>query len=58
MYPELARLFEDTKRAIAEERTRLFEKKRGAFKSKAARKRYYDNQLKQIHVIKLEGNQT
>lgn len=55
MTPELMKLFEETRRAVAEERTRLFEQRRGKFKSNASRKRYYDNQLKQITVIEIGG---
>jgi hypothetical protein len=50
---KLSKLFEKTKHCVAEERTRLFEERRGTFKSKASRKKYYDNQLKQIKIMKL-----
>jgi len=55
MKPEVARFIEETKRAVAEERTRLFEERRGKFKSKTSRKKFYDNQYKQIKVFEMGG---
>jgi len=53
--PEVIKFIVKTKRAVAEERTRLFEERRGPFKSAASRKRFYDNQLKQIKVFEIGG---
>lgn len=55
MDPELLKLLNRVRCTVAERRTCVFEEKWGKFKSKASRKRFYDNQLKQIKVMKLEA---
>ena len=51
MDAELLKLLNRVRRTVAERRTCIFEEKWGKFKSKATRKKFYDNQLKQIKVM-------